>query len=324
VNKLSIEIKKYGPVLVPKGEVGAIFNCGAVSFKENILLLARVVKKGYVKTGEGFENYISEIYLAKSKDGKRFKLEKKPFIQPENDYEKFGCEDPRITKLGDEYFITYTALSRPAFSGKGERIGLASTKDFKQVKKFGIIGPDVNDKDCVIFPELIDKEVVVLHRIFPEIQIAFFKSIKKLKANQGKISWAEYLKKKNDYTLLKREYQWEEEKIGAGAPPLKTKFGWLLIYHGVDKKRIYRAGVVLLDLKKPHQIIARLPYPILEPDKIYEKKGDVPNVIFPTGVVKRNNRLFIYYGAADKRCCLAVCKINSLIKALMKYKLKNS
>ena len=317
-----VQFKRYGKILEPKKEIGAIFNCAATEYLDGVCLLVRVPQEGYTpkKKGHGYENYISEIRLAKSEDGKNFTLLDGLFIKPDSPYDIYGCEDPRITRLNDEYFITYTALSEAAFSGKGDRIGLASTKDFSNFEKHGIIGPDVNDKDAVIFPDKIKGKIGVLHRIDADIQIMYFDSIEQLKENHSSKFWEEYIKELDKYVVLYRKYEWESKKIGAGPPPIKTEEGWLLIYHGVDKNKIYRVGAALLDLDNPQKVIARFPNPILEPEMDYEKRGDISNVVFPEGAIVRENELFVYYGAADKTCCLATCKLDELINSLLKEK----
>lgn len=315
-----MKIKRYGPILKPNSKIGAIFNCGATEYQNEVYLLPRVVKRGYTKKEDShsYKNYISEIYFARSKNGKNFILSDEAVIKPDRAYDMYGCEDPRITKIGDRYLITYTALSKPAFSGYGARVGLASTKDFFHFKKEGTIGPDIDDKDAAIFPEKIRGKIVMLHRIKSNIQIAYFDNLEQMRESRNNEFWKRYVKELNKYTLLRREYEWEAKKIGAGPPPIKTPKGWLLIYHGVDKSRVYRVGIALLNLSNPKKVIARYPEPILEPEIDYEKKGDVPNVVFPTGAVVKNGELFIYYGAADKRCCLATCRLDDIIYLLEK------
>jgi len=317
-----MKLKRYGSVLESKREgIGAIFNCGATEYDGCIYLLPRVIKKGYTKKekGYGYKNYISEIWLAKSDDGKDFIL-LRPFIKPDKPYDIYGCEDARVTKLDDEYLILYTALLEPAFSGKGGRIGFVSTKDFFKVEKHGIIGPNVEDKDAVIFPEKINGKIVVLHRIESNIQIMYFDDIEQLKENHDDKFWKKYQRELDQYVVLERRYKWESKKIGAGIPPIKTEEGWLLIYHGVDENIIYRAGAVLLDLDSPQEVIARPTKPILEPEMDYERIGDIPNVVFPEGAVVKEGELFVYYGAADKRCCLATCGLDDLVDFLVKEK----
>ena len=309
-----MELERKGVVLSPGGEIGAVFNPGAVMHKGEVILLPRVVRIGYKKSDKGFSNYVSEIWIARSSDGVSFKLEE-PFILPDRPFDIYGCEDPRIVWFKDRYLITYTALSHPAFSGKGYRIGLASTNNFEILEKHGIIGPDLNDKNTVIFPEEISDKIYMIHRIDEEIYIAWFNSLKDLINNN--FDWDNYLEKRENYKLLEKKYEWEALKIGAGPPPIKTRHGWLLIYHGVDKDHIYHVGAALLDLNNPFKVIARTRKPILSPLMEYERIGDIPNVVFPTGAVVINNELFLYYGAADKRIALATINMDELVDYLL-------
>jgi len=117
--------------------------------------------------------------------------------------------------------------------------------------------------------------------------------------------------------LMKPEQDWEELKIGSGPPPIKTKHGWLLIYHGVDKDLVYRTGAALLDLNNPVKVIARTKEPVLQPQEPYERIGDVNNVVFPTGACVIDEKLHVYYGGADKVCCLAVVELNALLQYIL-------
>jgi predicted GH43/DUF377 family glycosyl hydrolase len=121
----------------------------------------------------------------------------------------------------------------------------------------------------------------------------------------------------NHTLLLTPKQEWEAMKIGMGPPPIKTKNGWLLIYHGKDALGVYRAGAALLNLKNPTLVIGRTKTPILEPVEPYEKRGDVNNVVFPTGTCVLDGKLFIYYGAADKVCCLATVDLESLLDYIL-------
>ena len=116
---------------------------------------------------------------------------------------------------------------------------------------------------------------------------------------------------------MKPEQDWEELKIGSGPPPIKTEHGWLLIYHGVNKDLVYSAGAVILDLKNPFKVISRTKEPILQPEEPYERIGDVNNVVFPTGACIMDGKLFVYYGAADKVCCLATAELENLIDYIL-------
>ena len=318
------------PILEPDTskpwESGAVFNCGANKLNDGrTILLYRAIPKGYKKSpkGKGYSNYISSIGYATSINGYDFIKSKEPLIKPEESWERYGCEDPRITHFKEDgneiFFITYTALSNPAFSGKGNRVAAASTINFKDIKKHGFIIPDLNDKDAVLFGERIRGKIVLLHRIEPSIQAIYFNSMEELIKPQDTF-WENYKREIDKSVILKPEFKWESSKIGAGPPPVKTDKGWLLIYHGVDDKHIYRAGIALLDMDDPSRIISRSPFPILEPETSYEKYGDVNNVVFPEGALVRENVLFVYYGAADKTCCLATAKLEDVFDYLGDFK----
>jgi predicted GH43/DUF377 family glycosyl hydrolase len=216
------------------------------------------------------------------------------------------------------YLITYTALFGPAYSGS-DRVALASTEDFHTFRKHGVVVPGLNDKDAVIFPELVNGRMAMLHRVAPDIQIVYFDDVEQL-VNPREDFWSEYRDSLEEFTVMRPKYEWESEKIGSGAPPIKTEKGWLLIYHGKDDKAVYRAGMALLDLEEPSVVLARSPYPILEPEEEYERVGDTANVVFPEGAVVIGDTLYVYYGAADKRCCLATAKLDDVLDCLATFR----
>jgi predicted GH43/DUF377 family glycosyl hydrolase len=284
------------------------------------------VPQGYTKKtdGHGYDNYVSSIGCATSRDGRRFTRLPQPVIEPLEEYERYGCEDPRVNRLELDgqvlYLITYTALSSPAFSGRGNRVALAVTKDLRAFHKHGVVIPDLEDKDAVIFPEVIGGRIVLLHRVWPDIQLVYFESLEQLLYPEEDF-WGAYRVSLDRFTLIKPEYEWERVKIGAGPPPIKTDAGWLLIYHGVDSADFYRAGAALLDLEDPRRIIARSPSPILEPEEEYERVGDVPNVVFPVGAVVRDEELYVYYGGADTCCCLATAPLADILDHLLAHRI---
>ncbi len=324
-------LKRYGgnPLLKPlpenKWEAGAVFNCGVVKTPENrIVMLYRAIAEGYRKsnTGPGYENYVSSLGLAFSNDGYTFERFSLPAVEPDSDFDRYGCEDPRITRLTIDdrplYAITYTAMNHPAFSSRGGKVGLILTEDFKEYRKQGVVIPFEFDKDAVIFPERINGKIIMFHRIDPDIQIVSFDSLEDL-VRMDETFWNKYYSEYEKYTVLKKRFDWEAQKIGSGPPPVKTDRGWLFLYHAVDKDSVYRAGVALLDLEDPSRVIARSPYPLLEPEEEYEKYGDVNNVIFPEGAVILDDTLFVYYGSADKYCSLATVKVHDLLDYLEKF-----
>ena len=259
-------------------------------------------------------NGTSRLGYARSLDGGEFTSRSRtPVLEPTADWEAFGCEDPRITYIKDRFFITYTA-----YSPRGPRIALASTKDFVHFNKYGIVGPDLNDKDCVIFPELINAKIALLHRVEGRVQVAYFESLEELEA-PGRY-WVSYLKKIEDFEVIRPRFYWETRKVGAGPPPIKTDKGWLVLYHGVSAERVYSVGAVLLAPDDPKRVIARTREPILVPEAEFERQGVVPNVVFPDGAVVHDGELFVYYGGADRVCCAARARLKEFLEELEKEK----
>jgi len=307
-------------------ESGAVFNCGAtVGPDGSIHLLYRAVPQGYTpKTDEpGYDNYVSSIGLAVSEDGLHFTRFPHPVIEPLEEYERFGCEDARVTRFETDgtatYLVTYTALSAPAFSSTGNRVALATTGDLRTFQKHGIVIPRLEDKDAIIFPELVGGRIAMLHRVVPDVQVVYWDDLEQM-LNPNVDFWDAYDASKEQFTVMRPVYEWETAKIGAGPPPIRTDAGWLLIYHGVDSAHFYRAGAALLDLDDPSRVVARSPYPILGPEEEYERIGDVPNVVFPVGAVVREGTLYVYYGGADKCCCLATAPLDDLLDHLLAFR----
>jgi predicted GH43/DUF377 family glycosyl hydrolase len=310
-------------------EKEGVFNPGVIVENNQVHIIYRAIR---------CENYSRLGYL-KLKSGKEIEKYEYPIITPTEDYEKQGVEDPRITKIENTYFLTYTA-----YDGKNARIAVAESENMINFRKLGIISPNLTflealnitgtdryknfwrkyieekgeniimwDKDGCLFPEKINGKYALLHRIEPDIQIVYFEDFFELK---DKEFWVEYFRKIEEKIVMKPKYKWEEEKIGSGAPPIKTDYGWLLIYHGVDKNRVYRAGLSLLDIENPAKEIARLPFPLFEPYYEWEKNGNVPNVVFPTGAFIKDGVLYIFYGCADKRIGYAEIELNKIEKLL--------
>jgi predicted GH43/DUF377 family glycosyl hydrolase len=234
-----------------------------------------------------------------------------------DELEKLGVEDPRITRIDDEYYITYTGASacpcsetRPGLLNPIPwrcRVGLLSTKDFKSYKKHGCILPDMDNKDVVIFPEKIKGKYVMLHRTFPNIWIAYSDDL---------LIW-------RDHKVIMRVQpgSWDCDRIGAGAPPIKTEYGWMNVYHGVDHRRNYRLGILMLDLENPSIVLGRSAEPILSPETEYEKVGLVPNVVFACGAVEKDGQYLVYYGGADKVIGIASMPVSDLKKIRMEMPL---
>ena len=298
-----------GVILAPKAENAwesqATFNPGTVRQDDDIHMLYRAV--------EG-ENYSTIGYARLNRYGHVLERLDRPVIERTLPQESQGCEDPRIVEFEGKYFVFYSG-----FDGQEVRIIMAETTDFQQYLKIGQVGPDTWDKDAMLFPEKIKGKVAFLHRIEPHIQVALFDDLNHFLSPEPDY-WTNHLNSLDDHTILYSEQSWEKAKIGAGPPPILTDAGWLLIYHGVDEKLTYRAGAVLLDAKNPYKVLARLPYPILEPVREYERIGDVNNVVFPQGTAIFDDDLLVFYGGADKVVGLAWGRLSHLIDALWKHR----
>jgi predicted GH43/DUF377 family glycosyl hydrolase len=241
---------------------------------------------------------LSHIRLARSINGTDFVVDDEAFIVPDNYNETYGCEDPRVTLIDDNYYINYSSVSDLGIS-----TSLARSTDFKQVEKLGVIyAPD--NRDVCFFPEKINGSYWALHRPAPmhfgtpEIWLANSPDL---------IHWG-------DHRMLVAcsNNDWEQMKIGGGAPMLKTDKGWLQIYHGVDKSQRYCLGAFLIDRNDPTRVIARTQRPIAAPREAYEIEGFFGNVIFCCGAIISDDVLRVYYGAADKVMALATISLDDL------------
>jgi predicted GH43/DUF377 family glycosyl hydrolase len=296
-----MQIEKFpkNPILTA-GDVpfklNSIFNAGAVKFNGEYLLLCRAE----MPVGR------SSLVLARSKDGKKFTVDTEPCIKPEDHGEfnyltEWGVEDPRIVKTGDNYLITYTGYSKHL-----PLVMLAETKDFM---KFNFLGPitEPSNKDCSIFPEKINGCHWKMDRPSTEGNNFIW-----LNKSPDLIHWGGFR-----FLIDPIQGTWASDKIGGSTPPVKTDKGWLFLFHGVRGfgiSNIYKIGVMLLDLEKPWIIKSYSPEPILAPDKIYERVGDVQNVVFSNGwIVEDDGSVKIYYSGADTNICLAETNIEYLL-----------
>jgi predicted GH43/DUF377 family glycosyl hydrolase len=283
----------------------SVFNAAAAEVEGKVILLARV---------EDFRG-ISHLTAARSDDGIRnWQISNEPTLKPEpNKYpeEIWGIEDPRITRLEErsEWAICYTAYSKG-----GPLVSLATTSDFKTFQRIGSVMPP-EDKDAALFPVKFKGRWAMLHRPVPKmlpfganIWISFSPNLK---------HWGEH----REIIRAREGGWWDANKIGLCAPPIQTKEGWLILYHGVRvtaSGSIYRLGLVLLDLEEPTRVIRRSDEWIFGPKAPYEREGDVDDVVFPCGWIKRGNKIFMYYGAADSRICLATADFDEVVEFILK------
>lgn len=247
---------------------------------------------------------LSYLRIARSRDGRRFTVDDEPFIYPSQPQESFGIEDPRITQIGDTYYIYFSAVS-PV--GVGE--SLVSTTDFRTVTHHGMIFcPD--NKDVLIFPEKIGGKYYALHRPttksvgHPEIWIA---------ESDNLLQWGNHR-----HLLGLRPGMWDSGRIGGGAVPIRTERGWLELYHGATKEHRYCMGAVLLDLDDPSKVLARSSKPILEPEAPYEKEGFFGDVVFSCGALVEGDIVKMYYGVADTSMAAAELSLTEILDSLEK------
>jgi predicted GH43/DUF377 family glycosyl hydrolase len=338
-----IEVTKHG-VILEKTMLGfenqGVLNPAVIKEGDSVHVFYRAVSKG---------NYSSIGYCRLEGPLTVAERSAVPVLFPQADCESQGVEDPRITKIGDLYYLTYTA-----FDGVNALGALATSTDLRHFDKQGVIVPQIAyaefkhlaecsgglnekyaryndrssffssaekkvmlwDKNVVLFPRKINGKIYFLHRIKPDIQIVSINDFQEL----TKEFWEQYFLHFRKNIALKPRYHHEVSYIGGGCPPIETAEGWLLIYHGVhdtNKGFVYAACAALLDLKNPKQEIARLPYALFKPELDWELKGEVNNVCFPTGTALFDDTLYIYYGAADERIACASLSLAGLLAELL-------
>lgn len=307
------------PIILPVPDNGweawQTFNPGVILLKDKIHFIYRAIG----------DDGISRLGYAASRDG--FTIDERlPYPIYEHrlthsvmNYYSFasggsfgGAEDPRIVQVGEEnkLYMTYTAC------GEGLRVGLTSikTEDFLR-KRWQwnpsrlISAPDEVHKNWVIFPEKINGQYAILHSICPEISIAYRDSLE--------FQEDEFIPSFYDGNF-RRINCWDNWIRGAGAPPLKTKAGWLLFYHAMDNNDPgkYKVGALLLDLNDPRKILYRARKPVLSPEKDYDYNGFKGGVVYICGAVIKNEKLFVYYGAADSYVSVAHANLDEFLKAL--------
>lgn len=338
-----IAVKKEG-ILFQKTnhgfEIEGVLNPAVMQEGDTVHIFYRAVGKGNYSS-IGYCRLEGPLTVAE-----RFDI---PVIFPQFDYECHGVEDPRIVKIENTYYLSYTA-----YDGINALGALAVSKDLKCFEKLGIIVPQITydefsrlagsrgavnekylryneqgritekqgkkmviwDKNVIFFPEKINGKFHFLHRIRPDIQVVSINDLQELSPD----FWQNYFLHLDEHIVLTPKHRHEVSYIGGGCPPLKTSLGWLMIYHGVHdtiKGYVYSACAALLDLHDPQKEIARLPYALFKPEMAWELKGEVNNVCFPTGTALFGDTLYIYYGAADEQIASASLSLTALLGELM-------
>ncbi len=316
--KSGIQLKraKNNPIIKPrryKWEWRTL-NPGVILLQGKIHILYRAGSAvGYAATHDGekiTERLSRPIYIPKEKydEGKGYT----------------SAEDPRLTRIGNRIYMTYTS-----FEGDFSSIKMAFTSikvaDFLK-KKWNwrepvlMTRPGQRHKNFVIFPKKIKNKIAILHKIAPKIEVKYLDNLDKYFNGKRFI--------KSVYRKTLRHKVWDSYVRGAGPPPLKTELGWLLLYHAIQKKdpRRFKLGAMILDIKNPTKILYRSVGPILAPDKPYEnrfrRKGSKgkSGVVYATGAVIKDSKLFVYYGGADSVVCVASVNLDDLLNSLKNHK----
>lgn len=247
---------------------------------------------------------MSHLRIARSRDGRSFTFDPEPAISPSTPYEAYGVEDARITFIDGRYYVAYTAVS-----DRGVAVGLSSTTDFTRFENHGVIFPPYQ-KDVAIFPEKIRGMYCCRHRPYMN---EFNPASIWTGYSPDLLSWG-----RHEMTLPPTAGTWEGERVGCGAPPIKTAEGWLEIYHAADAAGRYALGAMLSDLDYPERVRSRSENPIFEPRAEYERAGVFANCVFSNGLVaEEDGTLTIYYGAADRICAAAVTTVDEMIDAAL-------
>lgn len=299
------------PILAPRKdhpwESRAVFNPATLEIDDTVYILYRAMS----------EDNTSVIGYAESYDLKTIKMRAaQPVYTPRASFEEkripngnSGCEDPRLTIIDNRVYMVYTAYN--GVDVPHIALTSISIKDFtsgvwKWAEPIIISNDNIDDKDGALFPEKIKGKYALIHRVNHSICIDYSNTLEFKNRNQ-------YLDK---VILSPRQGMWDSKKVGISTPPLISKYGWIIIYHGIGEDGVYRVGVALLDISDTEKVIARTACPIFEPETEFEKKGQVNNVVFPCGAVVKNDTLYIYYGEADTVIGVATMKLKNLFEIL--------
>ena len=252
--------------------------------------------------------FTSHLRVVRCGDGRAVREITDVTFRPQAEVEEFGVEDPRITPLDGRFYFTYVAVSR-----HGPATALASTTDFRMFTRHGVIACPEN-KDVVLFPERVGGSYAALHR--PVCGTPFTRPEMWVARSPDLLHWGDHT------PLAVGDGAWQSGRVGAGTPPLRVADGWLEIYHGNRQPTrpgevgIYYGGALLLDPDDPARVLRRTPEPFFHPEADFEVHGFVPNVVFPTGVVRDGDSLLVSYGAADAFTAVAEFSERALLDSL--------
>ena len=312
------ERSEKNPLLTPEffWEEKGVFNPGAIEIEEKIYLVYRaqgednISRFGLAIFDKDGETLLERDYrpIFPPKEIERFFQKQRILLAKENKKDVFiGCEDPRITIVGERLIICFTFVT----GDLPPRIGITSIalRDFLRGKwdKFSpvriVSPPTFPDNDACLIKK--QGRYFFFHR--PGLR------------EKGLSIWLDEWKRLKGRWVKGREFispklKWQEEKIGLGPPPLEIGEREVVIFHGVDENKVYRVGISFF--REDFSLIKEWPEPILEPEAFYEKEGEVSNVVFPCGAIQQEDRILIYYGGADRVVGLAILKIEEIFEVL--------
>ncbi len=303
-----------------------LYNCAVYKDGKTYIMLFRAIG----------DDWVSRLGIAHSEDGEHFVIKESPVFSPVEPWEHKGCEDPRMVKLGDTYYITYTA-----YDGSTARAAIASSKDLKTWVGRRLLFPDLNhqhrelpldwSKAAAIYPEKVNGKYRLL---FGDDKIWAASS-------DDLVNW----QAEDAVTLAPRGGHFDSNYIEMGPPPIKTDRGWLILYHGIEgagDKRVYRLGAALIDAEDPHKVLWRCAGPILSPEEPYEALGLIdiinggfkrlktlgkrglqklakanmlPKAVFCCGAVLEGDKVRLYYSGSDTVICMATIDLATIFSS---------
>ena len=254
-------------------------------------------------------DWISRIGYAVSVDGIRWNRMRRPVLEPQDASDSRGVEDPRVTEMDGDFYMSYTAYGRE-FSGQGEPTHagggifpmFAHSRNLIQWERIGALVKGEDNKDHVLFPRRIQGNYVALHRRAPDVWLA---------ESFDLTYWP--VESMRPIFGPRPENGWDSFRVGGGGVPIETEYGWLIVYHAYDPFHTYRLGTCLLDLDDPAIVIHRPKDFIFEPREIWELRGDVPNVVFSCANLVVGDTVYVYYGGADHVIGLATIGFAELL-----------
>lgn len=291
------------PILSPQGttwESAGTFNPAVVLHNGKFVMLYRA------QDASG----TSRLGFAESADGIHFTRRSEPVLSPETDYEKDGgVEDPRLQKIGATYYLTYTGYNK-----KDAQLSLATSSDLIHWERKGVILPAYKGnwnvgwtKSGAIVPEKIDGKYWM-----------YWLGTTRDKTDEMGVSYSSDLLHWTEATatpvLPRRPGMFDSRVVEPGPPPILIPHGIVLIYNGADDKLVYRTAVAVFDRRDPRKLLYRSDEPVFAPEKEWEKVGQVPNVVFVEGMVRKADRFFFYYGGADKHVGVAEATTQTLVR----------